>query len=339
MKIFLKETHDILNKDLEFGPLLPSGYPEFIQLSERLTKTRRGGKNQARELDGKVYLDEENPDTCPVRNIVAYQEKKTEEQLHGAMPFLLCVNLAAEANPDKYKKWYTNNRMGVNQIGTLFKKVFGDLGVDTLKEKISATSSRKQLVQAGAEAEVPGGFLSKMLGQKNLDSKLDYLRVKNDSHKAASLAISRRVTGKSGNFSTLFKEIQNNEQDVETVDRSKSKAADDFGKNELQHGMPGYMPHPCMPTPQPPQFQQVPGYVPYPNVMPMPLHPIQFWHPMQPMCIPLMPNIGICQAPNVVAADHKVSAEEGKNVCAKTAKAVPKLKLKRDPRTKEYIRM
>ena len=65
--------------------------------------------------------------------------------------------------------------------------------------------SRKQLVQAGAEAEVTGGFLTKMLGHKNLDSKLDYLKVKNDSHKAASLAISRCVTRKSGNFDFIQK--------------------------------------------------------------------------------------------------------------------------------------
>ena len=70
---------------------------------------------------------------------------------------------------------------------------------------MSNTASVKKLVHCEEYIPVvPGGFLSK----KNLDSKLDYLRVKNDSHKAASLAISRRVTGKSGNFSTLFKEIQ-----------------------------------------------------------------------------------------------------------------------------------
>ena len=83
--------------------------------------------------------------------------------------------------------------------------------------------SRKQLVQAGAEAEVTGGFLTKMLGHKNLDSKLDYLKVKNDSHKAAFLAISRCVTRKSGNFSTLLKKIQNNEQDVGTVDTDRNQ--------------------------------------------------------------------------------------------------------------------
>jgi len=122
-----QEEYDILNKDIEYGPLLPSSeYPEFIKLGDRLTKTRRGLRIQE---EGKVYLDNENPDTCAVRNIVAYQNKKTAEQLNDDYPFLLCVNIAAEANPDECKKWYTN-RMGINQFGTLLKKVLGD----TLKE-------------------------------------------------------------------------------------------------------------------------------------------------------------------------------------------------------------
>jgi len=125
-----QEEYDLLNKDIEYGPLLPSGYPEFVKLGDRLTKTRRGLRNQEREEEGKVYLDNENPDTCPVRNIVEYQKKKTAEQLNDDNPFLLCVNMAAEANPDKCMKWYSNNRMGINQFGTLLKKVLGD----TLKE-------------------------------------------------------------------------------------------------------------------------------------------------------------------------------------------------------------
>ena len=64
-------------------------------------------------------------------------------------------------------------RMGVNYISNLYKSAFEAWGINTKSEKISVTSYRKNLVQAGADSLVPATFLSKMLGQKNLDSKLD----------------------------------------------------------------------------------------------------------------------------------------------------------------------
>ena len=74
--------------------------------------------------------------------------------------------------------------MGINTIAQLYKKAFKKAGVDT--KHISGTSCRKTMVQAGAESLVPGEFLSKMLGQKSIDSKLQYLANKESTHKAAS---------------------------------------------------------------------------------------------------------------------------------------------------------
>ena len=59
--------------------------------------------------------------------------------------------------------------MGRNQIGNLFKQAFTEAGVDVKAEKIKGTSGRKNLTQAGADGMVPGGFLSKMMGQKSID--------------------------------------------------------------------------------------------------------------------------------------------------------------------------
>ena len=74
-----EECKLIQNEDLVYGPDSKSspGLPEFISLSERVTKTRRGNKNDLRDLDGKVYLDEEFPELCPVRTIIIYQSRKT----------------------------------------------------------------------------------------------------------------------------------------------------------------------------------------------------------------------------------------------------------------------
>ena len=98
----------------------------------------------------------------------------------------------------------------------MFKTVCAQVGLDPNKDKVSATSCRKGLIQTGVEADVPGSFLSKMLGQKNLDSKLEYLKVKENSHKAASLVINRNMSGKNNEgFAKIFKNLK--EGDVASI--------------------------------------------------------------------------------------------------------------------------
>ena len=98
--------------------------------------------------------------------------------------------------------------MGINLIGSLFPNAFLQIGVDIKAEKITATSCRKNLVQAGADGNIPGHFISKMTGQKSLDSKLEYLTNKEKTHKAASLVVNRKRAGVSDtNFTNVFFEV------------------------------------------------------------------------------------------------------------------------------------
>ena len=213
----LQETHAISNQDLIFGPINKNGLPEFIELSERITKTRRGQKNDVRELDGRVYLDDDNPEICPVRNMLEFQRRKTQFQRSPDFPLLLTVKASAEKNPGKEVFWYTNGRMGVNTIAKLFKLACEKVGFDPLKEKVSSTSCRKGLVQSGVESNVPGPLISKMLGQKNIDSKLEYLKTKEKSHKAASIAINRAMAGvKDDNFTDLFSSMNNDGREIDS---------------------------------------------------------------------------------------------------------------------------
>ena len=85
--------------------------------------------------------------------------------------------------------------MGRNQIGNLFKQAFIEAGVDVKAETIKGASGRKNLAQAGADGMVPGGFLSKMMGQKNIDSKLHYLTNKEKSHPGSIFGDSNRSWG------------------------------------------------------------------------------------------------------------------------------------------------
>ena len=49
--------------------------------------------------------------------------------------------------PAKQHYWYIDNPMGVNYIGSLFKKAIELSGVDIGEKKISGTSARKNLAQ------------------------------------------------------------------------------------------------------------------------------------------------------------------------------------------------
>ena len=208
-----EECRAITNSDLVFGPESSiQGLPQYFTLSERITKTRRGSKNDKRDVVGRVYLDKAYPNLCPVRTLLHYQSKKTRKQLDDNYAFLLSVKQSAQKNPQMEVCWYTDHPMGVNYIGALFKNAVERAGLDIGDKKISGTTPRKNLCQSGAEGQVPSGFLSKMMAQKNLDSKLEYLSNTEETHKAASLVVSRGVQGQSGaDFVEVFNDIKAND--------------------------------------------------------------------------------------------------------------------------------
>ena len=212
-----KEVYAIQNQDLMSGPDDKNGLPKWIELSERITKMRRGRKSEVRDVEGRVYLDNENPEVCPVRTLVEYKRRRNEFQNQVGNPFMWTVKQSAQANPSKEPFWYTNGRMGVNQIGKLYQNAFLEVGVNIKAEKIKATSCRKNLVQHGADSLVPGVFISKMTGQKNLDTKLGYLENKEKTHQAASLVIQRKSCGVvTSNFPTVLDELTENNQKRKT---------------------------------------------------------------------------------------------------------------------------
>lgn len=205
-----QECRDMTNKDLIYGPNSDiEGIPQYITLNEKLTKTRRGGKGQTREMPGRVYMDPEYPNLCPVRTLVLYQSRKTDFQKTQDYPFFLTVKQSALKSPSKEMFWYTNSPMGVNLIGRLFTDAIKASNLDVGGKKITATSARKNLAQVGASASVPSALLSKLLGQKNLDSKINYVSNTEHTQKAACLAISRGVLGEDNqDFTTIYKDVK-----------------------------------------------------------------------------------------------------------------------------------
>ena len=139
----------ITNRDIIYGPDAGvTGLPEYLSLSERIVINRLGFKT---ELDRRIYLDLDNPTKCPVRTIVHYQMKKTKKQLAPDFPFLLTVKQAALKDPLNERYWYIDHAMGVNYIGTLFRKAIEAAGLDLGNKKISASSALKTYAESKQE--------------------------------------------------------------------------------------------------------------------------------------------------------------------------------------------
>jgi hypothetical protein len=110
-----KEAYQVTNEDLIYGPEEQEGLPELlergIELSERVTKTRRGRKNEVRDVEGRIYLDNQHPEIWPVTTIIEFRRRRTAQQNIPEKPFLLTVKQSAEAPPEREMYWYTKGRI------------------------------------------------------------------------------------------------------------------------------------------------------------------------------------------------------------------------------------
>ena len=97
-----------MNEDVTFSEeKTPDGLlPKYVRISERVTKTRTGRKQDVRDQESKAYADIENPDICPVRTFKKYKEMKTESQNADGVQFLRTVKQSAQKNPKKHIHWY-----------------------------------------------------------------------------------------------------------------------------------------------------------------------------------------------------------------------------------------
>lgn len=230
--------------------------PEYYQLSERITKTRRGRKNDGRPLPGKAFADHDNPDTCPVRTLLFFEAKKTDHQNRPDGPFLLTVGPKAEREPDKQLWWFVDGPMGKHLIGDLLKEGVQATGSDISHLKITARSARKTMCQAAADSICSPEFTSKVMGHKSLDSKLNYMKVKDPAHKATSLAIGRTIAGKSGNmFADLYsKTLAAKEKTKPSATVTSSNCEEETVSEKVEHLPIQYNNQPLQVLPQTQQF-------------------------------------------------------------------------------------
>ena len=118
------EMYNILNGDIEVGPLKRNGIPEYIEQGERITKMRRGKGGKGiyeqllniflhncagkREYKPRIESDDEKPENCLMRPFLLMQSKKTQTMLTPEMPlFLTCLNSLSFVDKPV---WFANQR-------------------------------------------------------------------------------------------------------------------------------------------------------------------------------------------------------------------------------------
>ena len=271
--------------------------PEFIQLSERVTKTRRGKKNDSRALVGKAFADHDNHDTCPVRVLLFFAAKKTVYQNRPDGPLMLTIRPKAEKSPEDQPFWFCDGPMGKNLIGDLVPQGVKETGLDTGPLKITARSSRKTMAQAAADSVCSPEFTSKVMGHKSLDSKLSYMKIRDPAHKATSLAIGRTIAGKADN---MFSDIYNKTSAETNVGKKPKPCTVTSGEDDndrrslnlhynqtLQYNSSPQSPQVSHPPFYPPPFQQ---YCPWPpqyyQAPPQPWYPPQYHFPQPQFIMP-----------------------------------------------------
>ena len=103
------EMYEILNSDIKVGPMKQNGIPEYIELKERITKTRRGQRGQgARHFIPKIDSDDDDPDSCMLRPFLKMQAKKTPAMLAPDFPLFLTCKIMNE--PSRNDVWFTTQR-------------------------------------------------------------------------------------------------------------------------------------------------------------------------------------------------------------------------------------
>ena len=125
------EMFDILNGDFEYGSLSENEVPAYITYTPR--------RFNKKKIQKRIFFDPENPELCPVRNILFYMSKKTQEQSKPDQPFFLAVNSGAYQDLEK-NTWYLDQPIRKSFLSML-KNALIKAGVNLAGQKITAKSA------------------------------------------------------------------------------------------------------------------------------------------------------------------------------------------------------
>merc|ERR1719186_942026 len=89
-------------------------------------------------------------------------------------------------------------------------------GIDCKKEKYTATSTRKSMMDGGQDAGIPETILGRKAGHRSDHSKRSYIQNKDITHRATNIVLSRVGAGKTANYQDVLNKLKTaDEVDIE----------------------------------------------------------------------------------------------------------------------------
>ena len=143
---------------------------EFLQYTERQTKTRTGAESKdIRAVKPKMF-SVPGSDRDPVQAYHLYASNRPEQMKSADSPFYLAINYIRVANSSK--PWFKAAPMGSNKLNSLMKTIAEKAGLNV--ENLTNHSARKRMIQKLNDREVPPTHIMQISEHKNVQSLNNY---------------------------------------------------------------------------------------------------------------------------------------------------------------------
>ena len=131
----------------------------------------------------KMWSTPHNMNRCPVRLFEAFASKRPPDMCYPEAPFYLAINY----NHTIHGFWYKNQKMGIQRIGVIMKKM---ASYSCSSGKKTNHSARKTMITALVKNDIPETQIIQLSGHKNLHSLNSYKKASMEQQKDMSHILS-----------------------------------------------------------------------------------------------------------------------------------------------------
>ena len=145
---------------------------EYLEFSERITKTRQGQPGNDRLFRPKLFKNTVNPSKCAVQMYKKYAKERPEEMNTDDSPFYIAPNnTRSKSKGSLEKKWFKNQVVGEKKLNGMMKSMAEKAG---LNGRFTNHSVRKSMVTQLLHHGVPPTIIMQLSGHKNVGSINNY---------------------------------------------------------------------------------------------------------------------------------------------------------------------
>ena len=177
-----QEHHDIRIEELKVVKS-PNGETDYVQWTEGLTKTRKGGLSKpARRIEQRMFAV--GGPRCPVMLLQMMLSKRPDE-LKLSEPLYLTP--LQKPKPDV---WYSKQSVGIHTVNGFMKAIAETGGLKGNGKRYTNHSVRRVTVQKLRKAGVSSREIIAITGHKTEESSKDYDDIDRDDHRRLSKILS-----------------------------------------------------------------------------------------------------------------------------------------------------